>query len=395
MPHPRRPPHRVPQLWVWPLVALLLAGVPGARAASKVLVAAIGDAAPGGGLFAGPSFTGWPTAAGAGWIAFRGQVSQGGTSEALIVAHRTPPITRATVANVGQTAPGGGTFKAFIGRPAVNAAGHVVFLATLTSTDDLDDANAPTPAGIFLYRNGAITTVALAGETVSGAGRLDLTAPIGQTIDTDEPFPERTPSLNDNDDVAFLAAVRDNTTVPGALFVATADAPPAVTLKIGDPYDGGAFTSFGPPAINNFRALAFHARASTTDSADDDGVIDGIFRYDAGVSVIVRDGMPMGLGKPLTDFADPVAFNDHGDVAFLAGPLFDDDTGADDERFGVVISRSGIVSAVAGASKVVDSDDIVGIRLGASAGSQLTAPAIAPDGSVAFFARVRNQRGAL
>ena len=395
MPHPRRSPLRGLQPRVWALAILLSVGAGHALAASKVLVAAIGDPAPGGGLFAGPSFTGWPTAAGTGWIAFRGQVSQGGTSEALIVAHRTPPITRFQVASVGQTAPGGGTFKAFIGRPAVNAAGHVVFLATLTNPDNVDDANAPTPAGIFLYRNGELTIVALAGDTISGAGRIDLTASIGQTVEVDDPFPERSPSLNDADDVAFLAAIRDNASVPGALFVATADAPPAVVVKIGDPYDGGAFTAFGPPAINNFRALAFHARATTTDSTDDDGVIDGIFRFDAGVSVIVRDGMAMGSAPPLAGFADPVAFNDHGDVAFVAGPLFDDDSGADDERFGIVVCRSGIVTAVAGAGKVVDADDVVGIRLGAAAGSQLTAPALAPDGSVAFFARVRNTHGAL
>jgi hypothetical protein len=44
-------------------------------ATSKVEVAALGDAAPGGGVFAGPGFVGWPTAAGNGWIAFRGQTS--------------------------------------------------------------------------------------------------------------------------------------------------------------------------------------------------------------------------------------------------------------------------------------------------------------------------------
>ena len=50
------------------LVALLAAGVPRATAASKMKIAAAGDAAPGGGVFAGPGFSGWPTAAGNGWI---------------------------------------------------------------------------------------------------------------------------------------------------------------------------------------------------------------------------------------------------------------------------------------------------------------------------------------
>ena len=51
---------------------MLLALLPSpARASSKALIAAAGDAAPGGGVFAGPGFTDWPTAAGNGWIAFR------------------------------------------------------------------------------------------------------------------------------------------------------------------------------------------------------------------------------------------------------------------------------------------------------------------------------------
>ena len=46
--------------------ALLAPAGERAWATSKAKVAAIGDAAPGGGVFVGPGFVGWPTAAGNG-----------------------------------------------------------------------------------------------------------------------------------------------------------------------------------------------------------------------------------------------------------------------------------------------------------------------------------------
>ena len=104
--------------------ALLALAGEQAWATSKAKVAAIGDAAPGGGVFAGPGFVGWPTAAGNGWIAFRGQVSGGTSSETVVAAHLTPPVSRAQVASIGQTAPSGngyeacaGKLKQFVGHP--------------------------------------------------------------------------------------------------------------------------------------------------------------------------------------------------------------------------------------------------------------------------------------
>src|SRR5262245_29121695 len=83
------------------VAVLAVAGLAGPTdAASKAAIALLGDPAPGGGVFAGPGFTGWPAAAGDGWVAFRGQISDGATTEALIVAHMTAPITRTQVASV-------------------------------------------------------------------------------------------------------------------------------------------------------------------------------------------------------------------------------------------------------------------------------------------------------
>src|SRR5262244_2053501 len=59
-----------------PLLAVLLciAVAAPAGAASKMTVAYLGQAVPGGGVFAGPSFVGEPSAAGNGWFAFRALV---------------------------------------------------------------------------------------------------------------------------------------------------------------------------------------------------------------------------------------------------------------------------------------------------------------------------------
>src|SRR5262245_13849856 len=88
----------------------------GVRAASKIQIAAIGDDAPGGGQFLGPALTGSPSAAGDGWVAFRSLVTEGSTSEQIVVAKLTGQSQRFVVAALGQTAGkrGGlnlGTFK--------------------------------------------------------------------------------------------------------------------------------------------------------------------------------------------------------------------------------------------------------------------------------------------
>src|SRR2546422_7548599 len=101
------------------LVSLLAAGASRATAASKTKIAVTGDAAPGGGVFAGPGFSGWPTAAGNGWIAYRGRITGGRTSEAIIATRQTPPPTTVQVASKGQSAPRGGTVRQVFRRPPV------------------------------------------------------------------------------------------------------------------------------------------------------------------------------------------------------------------------------------------------------------------------------------
>ncbi len=145
-----------------PLLAVLLSTVLAAPAgaASKATVAYLGQAVPGGGVFAGPSFVGEPSAAGNGWIAFRAQVV-GSTSEQIIVSNFVTH-QRNVVASVGGTVSKDiGTVKQFLGRPTVNAHGDVAFAAVISPPSGTKvDPTAPTPGGIFLYSQGALTAVA-------------------------------------------------------------------------------------------------------------------------------------------------------------------------------------------------------------------------------------------
>jgi hypothetical protein len=393
---PPMPQHRSSPLRHRLALAFALTAALAARDAagvSKLKIAAIGDGAPGGGVFAGPGFAGWPSAAGDGWVAFRGQIAAGTTSEELVVARMTAPVTRTLVASIGQNAPGAeGTFKQFVGRPSVNARGDVAFLALIAPTDPAvaDDPFLPTPAALFLYRGGKLGLVARSGQQTPD-GVLDLVGSVSLLSDPDAPeVTERSPAVTEAGDVAFLAALTGANT-DGAIFVAPAAGGLVTRLRIADPFDGGEILTLGPPAMNAAGVLAFHASATTSDPADDDGLVDGIFTAGpAGLAVVVRDGaQPMPLDQPLSEFQDPVALNDNGDVVFLAGPLFDPSEDADPTSDGI----PGVVAVVAGVPRLagypgqqIGADRVTGLQLGVAGGSELAAPAIGSDGSVVFFA---------
>jgi hypothetical protein len=385
-----------------PLLAVLLSTVLAApaSAASKATVAYLGQAAPEGGLFAGPSFVGEPSAAGNGWIAFRAQVV-GSTSEQIIVSNFVSP-QRTVVASVGGTISKDiGTVKQFLGRPTVNAHGDVVFAALTTPPAGVKiDPTAPAPGGIFLYSQGALTAVAAPGLD-TGFGILDLTTQINFNDDFSSlDISERTPALNDNGDVAFVAATQTSTgTSGGAVFVRHAGQTLiAPVIKLNDAYGAGTFQVLGPPALNNSGTLAFHG------FVDGGETIDGIFQLQGGaLSLLFRDGVTPAqfpatfVAGPLgaTFFDDVVALNDAGDVAFTGGPLTDlspNSTSTADSS-GVVVIHAGTpvlvgfpgepIGGVAAAIAKVSS-----INLGPAQGSIVAPPALLPDGKVVFFAQI-------
>ena len=381
--------------------ALLAPAGERAWATSKAKVAAIGDAAPGGGVFAGPGFIGWPTAAGNGWIAFRGQVSGGTSSETIVAAHLTPPVSRAQVASIGQTAPSGngyeacaGKLKQFVGHPVVNASGEVAFIALLTPPPDKSRSSGttrgPTPAGLFALRGGQLVAVACSGEEVGGR-TLDLTAVLDLASDPSSDLADRSPAMNDAGDVAFLAGYVDALGFPngGAILLAPRAGGMTRLVRIDDPFASGRLQALGPPVLNNRGMLAFHALSTTTDPSDH-GMLDGVFAVDAtgaNLRVLVRDGIaPSPAGQPLTEFQDAVALDDDGDVAFLAGPLSDDADPSDEGSPGVLVLRGGAVSLLAYPGQVLGAGKVTGVALGPAGGGALAAPSIGPDGTVAFFA---------
>src|SRR5262245_48322558 len=212
---PRLPAVRMPPFSVrtWLLSLVLLAASAGSTgAASIVQVVTTGDASPDGGVFAGPSFTTWPVAAGDGWVAARSRVqtADGGT-EALLLTHFTDPIARIEVVRLGDDSFDGGTFRQFFGRPAINRNGDVAFIAS-TSAPRTEDG--PTPAGVFLYHRTPapgqlqLETVALSGRATS-SGILDIIGALEPLDDrTGVDSPSAGPAIDDRCDVAFLSALQ-------------------------------------------------------------------------------------------------------------------------------------------------------------------------------------------
>ena len=109
-----------------------------------------------------------------------------------------------------------------------------------------------------------------------------------------------------------------------------------LVAHVGEHFTGGEILNLGPPALNDHRLLVFHGFATTTDPTDTDGVVDGIFAAAGGtVVVLVQDGItPPPLDAPLFEFQDAVSLNDNGEVAFLAGPIFDPSDVADPDDEG-------------------------------------------------------------
>jgi hypothetical protein len=376
------------------LLALSAAPPAPAGAASKIAVAALGQPAPGGGVFAGPSFAGWPAAAGSGWVAFRTSLEGAAASEAIIVARMTAPTTRIQVAALGAAAPAQGKFKSFIGHPAVNANGDVAFMALL-SGDGQAAAGQPAAAGAFLFRQSpppgepALVAIALAGQVV-GTGVLDLATPTDAGTDaTAIDLPERALALNDADAVAFVATISGGPEPATAIFTTAGNGGLTPIVTTGQAFAGGVFTTLGQPAINNGGRIAFHA------TVDNGSVTDGIFVYDpsSGLSELVAAGQQVEEATPspntqvLQDFGDELALNDAGDIAFTAGPLFDrtrtDFVGAS----GALVFHDGVVTPVAYPGQTVNGTGRVkGIQLGQPGSFRIAPPALAPDGSVVVFA---------
>lgn len=396
----------------------------GARAASKVKIAAIGDQAPGGGQFLGSSLTGSPSAAGVGWIAFRTLVTDGSTQEQIVVTKLAGQEQRHVVAALGQSAGKRngddlGTFKQFLGRPTVNADGDVAFVAALTNSDALpggfEGAGLALPAGVFLYQRprpgqlqGALRVIALSRDEIPGMGQLDLTTtvdPFQESSSID--LLERTPGLNDAGDVAFsgITVQESPFAESGAIFVGRVDVAPAPRVRFGDPFNGGRIGVLGPPAINAAGDLAFRATVDGEIVEGQETSFDGIFRL-SGTTLtrLAKDGdsvAPTELEdgdnvQQLLGFGVLVSLNDAGDVAFTAGGMLDfvSFTSTELEFGSLVVRVGGPAQLVTFPGRPAEGFGRVrGGELGADGGGEVAPPMLLPDGSVFVFVELTGGNG--
>jgi hypothetical protein len=378
-----------------------------ALGASKLSIAALGDGAPGGGVFAGPSFVGEPSAAGTGWVAFRAQI-EGKTTEQIVVRNMLTGASSAAASIGDVISKDIGKFKQFLGKPSVNAHGDVAFAALVTPPDGTPvNLALPPPGGIFLYSQGNLTVIATPSVD-TGAGVLDLTTPINIGVSDAIDIAERTPALNDNGDVAFVASTVSNTTgttpsLGSAMFRRRAGQNLETVFKHDDQNpgsDGGKFDVLGPPALNNAGTLAFHATLSGLSAP-----LDGVFTFDgATVTRLIRDGAIInGIIQPIPfqipGFDDVVVLNDQGDVACTGGPPVDLSNtvtlNVDLDSSGVILIPHGGTPLLVGypgqSLKQGDSTVVVwSINLGPDAGSRVAPPSFSPAGQVVFFAQVAN-----
>jgi hypothetical protein len=373
------------------LLALVLAVTAApAWGASKQVVAALGDAVPGGGVFVGPSFIGTPSASGSGWVAFRTELVEGPTTEAIIVTNFRTRARRG-IAVGDEISPTIGTIQRFLGSPSVNAQGHVAFTAMVKppATEEPADPDAPQPAGVFVSDGQSIRRVGGTGDSTT-VGTIDLAVPVDPE-ETGSDLPERTPALNDAGDVAFLASVANGTRA--AILVRRAGRPQhTLAVATGTPFQTESITGLGPPAINEAGVLAF--RATTRTLSDPPTVPDaaGLFRLAgdtltriAAAGVVVHLDAPQPHDQPLDDFDPILAINDAGDVAFTAGPVFDPRTTGDGSP-GLFVLHEGAIQPVATRGQNVPGrGEIVGATLHLDAGGGAAAPQLLEDGTVVFL----------
>src|SRR3954466_1965399 len=188
-------------LWVLPSVPSISPAQPSVRVAASPIVARApasgglrvivwsGLPAPGGGRFDRFDVTAQPVAApvnARGQVAFYATVLRSPAREGIFIADG-PQITK--LAAFGDSVPGGGTLAEFAAHPlpSLNAAGHGAFVANI--------AGGRATEGVFLAGSERLRAIALAGDDAPGL-------PGGVLVGFDAP------SLNDNDELAFVASVR-------------------------------------------------------------------------------------------------------------------------------------------------------------------------------------------
>ncbi len=251
-----------------------------------------GQVTPIGGTFDRFDVTSQPIVApvnASGQVAFYATILRNRATEGIFLAGGGH-ITK--LAAVGDSVPGGGILTQFAQHPmpSLNDSGSVAFGAAISL--------AKSAEGIFMVKDGTLQIIALVGGDAPGV--------IGGTfVEFD------TPSLNNRDEIAFIATVRHGRNTFEALYLYS-NGRLRKLLAEGDPYlGGGFFDQFGLPAINNRGVIAV---AVTLDHGP---ALGGIFVTGTrDLKMLVGAGALAPDGRMILRFSERLAIDDDDNIAF-------------------------------------------------------------------------------
>jgi hypothetical protein len=260
------------------------------------LVVASGQTAPSGGSFNRFDVAAQPIVApvnARGHVAFYASVMRSKMTEGIFLATSHGVVK---LAGVGDLVPGGGKLSEFAGHPtpALNDSDKVAFGAAV--------AGARATEGVFLASEGMLKTIALSGNDAPGVFT-------GTFVQFDAP------TINNWDDVAFVATVRRGRDTFQALYLYSGGKLRKLVAE-GErlpPPNRGTFDKFGVPAINNKGVIAFPA------ALENAAVLGGIFVAGTrDLRLLLGVGEVMPSGAMLVQFSERVAINDGDNVALSA-----------------------------------------------------------------------------
>lgn len=260
-----------------------------ARQGEVATIAAVGQAAPSGGVFtdfANPTINAQDT------IAFVGRATGPG-AEGIFTS--TEGSTTAVLL-AGQPAPDGGAFRFFLdGTPALNDRGEIALVAATT---------VRSTQGIYVLSGGRVIPLVTTADAAPLGGRF---TEFGSVV------------LTSAGTVGFIGRT-DSRAVPEGLYV-TGRAILVPLAMSGQRVSGGVLTRFASVVINSDEEVVFELSLPVIPKA-----VYAATR--AGVRPIARAGDRSPTGRLFTAFSAPV-LNDAGQIAFVAE--------TDDGRHGVYL----------------------------------------------------------
>jgi hypothetical protein len=276
-------------------VAAQVTSTPSAQSGTVQRVIESGSPAPGGGYFDRFDVPSQPVVAPINsrcQVAFYATVLRAPAREGIFLAELGRVVK---VAAFGDSLPGGGTLAEFAEHPLplLNEAGHVAFGAGI--------AGGRATEGIFFVGDKGLLPVALTGDDAPGIPGAVITA-------------LNTPTLNDNDELAFVATVRRGRDTLDVLYfwngrrLQRVIAEGERLLRV-----GGAIDKIGEPTLNNSGVIAFPAAILKGP------VLGGIFVAGArDLRLLVAAGAQTPNGQMIQRFSEHVAIDDDDEIAFGA-----------------------------------------------------------------------------